>query len=500
MERGCVYMGKILVVDLQEGRCQEEDLSEEQIEEHVGGVALNLALYERFRERDPVIVGTGLLTGTFAPASCAGVVTARSPVTGGICHVPLLWQTAVELKYSGYDFVVLLGESARPVRLWLHDSLAELADAGDVWGKDVWETTDKLRFEHGDDYVQVLGIGPAGERQSLLGQLSENYWGSRDLYGLGALWGKKKLKALAVRGLGSLEVAEGFFDACVALKGEIASGRIQGAQGLVPILHHLGADAGGLKMLEARAHRNVASFNCPYPYNTFLMIDEEASLLKESAKAEPGLLLTDPAGVASLLFLGDGMPQVLRRINRYGLEPSACGVVLAARGAGGAVQAEGALADFVREGCSLEGEGARHVRGVAPWPLSDSPESRLVQAASLFSHALPPQPALGSFEDFSVPASPQERARWWLERQAVCLVLGVCPLSALLSPELSLERMADLASKACQWEDLMPETLRNKAWEVIGKSASLAGASGKLPASWAGPEFEASLQGLLQAP
>ena len=225
-----------------------------------------------------------------------------------------------------------------------------------------------------------------------------------------------------------------------------------------------------------------------------------ASLLKESAKAEPGLLLTDPAGVASLLFLGDGMPQVLRRINRYGLEPSACGVVLAARGAGGAVQAEGALADFVREGCSLEGEGARHVRGVAPWPLSDSPESRLVQAASLFSHALPPQPALGSFEDFSVPASPQERARWWLERQAVCLVLGVCPLSALLSPELSLERMADLASKACQWEDLMPETLRNKAWEVIGKSASLAGASGKLPASWAGPEFEASLQGLLQAP
>lgn len=500
MERASIYMGRILVVDLQEGRCEQEELTEELIEEHIGGVAFNVALYERFRDRDPVIVGTGPLTGTFAPASCAGVVTARSPATGGICHVPLLWQTAVEVKYSGFDFVVFLGESARPVRLWLHDELAELADAGSVWGKDVWETTDKLRFEHGDDYVQVLGIGPAGERQSLLGQLSENYWGSRDLYGLGALWGKKKLKALAARGLGTLEVQEGFFDACVSVKGEIASGRIRGVQGLVPILRHLGADAAGLKSLESRVHRNAASFNCPYPYNTFLMIEEEAALLKESSKLEPGILLTDPAGVASLLFLGDGMPTVLRRINRLGLEPSACGVLLAARGVRDAAQAEGMLEDFVREGCSLEGEGVRHVRGVAPWPLLDNPESRLVQAASLFSHALPPQPALGSFEDFSVPVNPQERARWWLERQAVCLLLGLCPLSALLSPELSLERMSDLAAKACQWDDLTPERLRNKAWETIGKSRALSRAAGKLPLSWQGPEFEASLEGALQAP
>lgn len=500
MDRASIYMGRILLVDLQEGRCEQEELTEELIEEHIGGVAFNVALYERFRDRDPVIVGTGPLTGTFAPASCAGVVTARSPATGGICHVPLLWQTAVEVKYSGFDFVVFLGESARPVRLWLHDELAELADAGSVWGKDVWETTDKLRFEHGDDYVQVLGIGPAGEGQSLLGQLSENYWGSRDLYGLGALWGKKKLKALAARGLGSLEVPEGFFDACVSVKGEIASGRIRGVQGLAPILRHLGADAAGLKSLERRVHRNAASFNCPYPYNTFLMIEEEATLRKESSKPEPGILLTDPAGVASLLFLGDGMPTVLRRINRLGLEPSACGALLAARGVGDAAQAEGMLGGFVREGCSLEGEGVRHVRGVAPWPLLDSPESRLVQAASLFSHALPPQPALGSFEDFSVLVNnPQERARWWLERQAVCLLLGLCPLTALLSPELSLERMSDLAAKACQWDDLRPERVRNRAWETIRKSLSLGSATGEVPPSWRGPELETFLKDL-QAP
>jgi len=498
MDRGNVYMGRILLVDLDKGSCEEEELSEDLIEEYIGGAAINLALYERFKDRDPVVLGTGLLTGTFAPAGCAGVLTGKSPVTDSVCHVPLLGQTAVELKYSGFDFVVILGKSEKPVRLWLHDELAEVAGASDVWGKDVWETTDKLRFEHGDDYVQILCIGPAGEKGSLLAQVSESYWGSRDIFGLGASLGKKKLKAIAMRGLGNLELAEGFFDECVQLKNEIASGRIRGFQGLVPILESLGADPGGLKALEARVHRNIASFNCTYPYNSFVMIEEDPKLLKESQKQEPGLLLTDPAGVASLLFLKEGLPAVLRKINRLGLEPAACGRILAQQGVSNVSEAEKSLAAFLVEGFSLDGQGVENVCGVAPWALPVHTEARLVQASCLFSHSLPPRPALGSFEDFSVSQNPVERARWWLERQATCLILGICPLSALLSPELSLEKMAGLAAKACQWDSLTEDAILGKARGVVRKTAVLGRPKGKVPPAWQDPEFESFSKGLLQ--
>ena len=77
-----VYMGRILVVDLNRGTCEEEELTEEMVNEHIGGAQINLALYNRYVDRDPIVFGTGLLTGTFAPSSCAGAVTGRSPKIG----------------------------------------------------------------------------------------------------------------------------------------------------------------------------------------------------------------------------------------------------------------------------------------------------------------------------------------------------------------------------------------------------------------------------------
>ena len=82
------YMGRILVADLNEGTCEEEELTEEMVSEHIGGAAINLALYKQHADRNPIILGTGLLTGTFVPSSCAGVMTAKSPVSGKVCHVP----------------------------------------------------------------------------------------------------------------------------------------------------------------------------------------------------------------------------------------------------------------------------------------------------------------------------------------------------------------------------------------------------------------------------
>ncbi len=183
----------------------------------------NIKLYEKYADRNPVILGSGLFTATFVPAACLGVATFKSPLNGGICHVPLTWQTGVELKLTGFDFVVMLGSSAKPVRLWLHDGLADVEDSADVWGKGTWETVDALRQTYGDDQVQVLSIGPAGESKSALAQVSESYWGSKDKAALGKVFGEKNVKAVALRGLGMLEVADGFFDRCSGLMKDMST-------------------------------------------------------------------------------------------------------------------------------------------------------------------------------------------------------------------------------------------------------------------------------------
>jgi aldehyde:ferredoxin oxidoreductase len=492
------YMGRILVVDLNEGTCEEEELSEEMVREHIGGSAINLALYERHLDRSPIVFGAGLLTGTFAPSSSAGVVTGKSPVTGRLCHVPLTLQSAVELKYSGFDFLVVLGESSKPVRLWLHDELAELADAGDLWGKSVWETTDKLRFEHGDDYVQVIGVGPAAEKGCRIAQFSEGAWGSRDVFGLGCAMGNRKLKAIAMRGLGSLEVAEGFFDACVQAQREIRKGAIFEKQGLPALLEALGLDSAALEPIRQRVHRHSASFNGAYAAHSFLMIDEPPDLLKESKQDEPGLLLTDPAGVISLAFLGEGLPVVLRLINRLGLDPVACGFIL---GKEEVTEKEAALRrvqSLADEGADLAGLGVDNVYGSAPWPLSETLEARLIQSVSAFSHAIPLRPLGGEWADFSVGGDPVERAQWWLDRMAASSILGICPVAALLSPEFSLERMADLAAKAVAWEDLNAEEIRRQGRRLLKRTHSLGDAEGTLPPSWTSADLDSAVKKLCE--
>ena len=493
-----VYMGRILVVDLNRGTCEEEELTEEMVNEDIGGAQINLALYNRYVDRDPIVFGTGLLTGTFAPSSCAGAVTGRSPITGRVCHVPLTWHTAVELKYTGFDFLVVLGESKKPVRLWLHDELAEVADAGDVWGRNVWETVDKLRFEHGDDYVQVIAVGPAGEKGCRMAQLSEGAWGSRDVFGMGLAMAKRNLKAIAMRGLGSLEVADGFFDACVQVQQEIRKGALYQRQGLVPLLEALGLDAAALEPIRKRVHRNTASFNCAYAANTFLMIDEPPDLLRESKRNEPGLLLTDPGGVISLLFLKDGLPVVLREINRLGLDPVACGALLKKEDVNGADEAARRVQSLAGQEGGLEEAGVESIYGAAPWPLSEVLEARLIQSVSIFSHALPLRPLGGEWTDFSVGTDPAERAQGWLDRMAACSILGICPISALLSPALTLERMAHLGAKAVGWDELSEEKLLKQARRLVRETHSLGAEQGGIPSSWVSPDLDEALARLQQ--
>jgi aldehyde:ferredoxin oxidoreductase len=375
-------------------------------------------------------------------------MTAKSPITGKIAHVPFGWQTGVELKLTGFDFVVVLGKAAAPVRLWLHDGLSDINDSADIWGKDVWESTDKMREVYGDDMAQMLVIGKAGENKNPLAVVSENYWGGKDKAGLGAVFGAKNLKAVAMRGLGSLEVADGFFVKCMELKNKIVAGAIKGKAGLFDIGTALGIDAAALDKLKSQTHRNDAAYNCAYPYYTFLKYNEAPTFMDMmGGSKEPGCLVSDLMGFASLAAAGVDAARAMETCYRLGLEPAAAGALLKKQGVG----IDGL--DGLASGGAAD--------GLAAWTVGGALDSAIAAQTTAFSMAVPTRAIFGGQLD----------ADGWIKRQALAYVLGIDPVIAVLCPEITGEHMAELVQISAEWDDFSADTLNNICAELVKKSA-----------------------------
>jgi len=201
------YMGKILFVDLTQGVCQEEALSEEICRDFMGGYGIGARLlYERMKPRvDPLgpdnMLGflTGPLTGT--PALCSGrfVVVGKSPLTGTWGDANCGGNFGPYLKFAGFDGIFFSGISPKPIYLYIENGKPELKDAQQLWGKDCLDTDDMLKNIHGKA-TSVACIGPSGENLSLTAAIINEKGRAAGRSGLGAVMGSKKLKALAVKG------------------------------------------------------------------------------------------------------------------------------------------------------------------------------------------------------------------------------------------------------------------------------------------------------------
>ena len=206
----------------------------------------------------------------------------------------------------------------------MHDGVADISDAKDVWGKDVWASTDTIRELMGDQLIQVLTIGKAGESESDFAQVCINYWASGDRWGFGKLFGQKKLKGVALRGMSLLEVsdAEGFVQQCKELLSALKAGAFAGKKGIAELSVAIGEED-IQKWLAPLVHRHESCFNTPFPTNTFVFLDEDPGLLKESEKNEPGFLVTDLYGLLGFKKLGLSAADacaLLRECARYGID------------------------------------------------------------------------------------------------------------------------------------------------------------------------------------
>jgi aldehyde:ferredoxin oxidoreductase len=203
------WAGKILKVDLTGGSTWREDISAELLHQYLGGRGLGVRLMrDRFRldpfdPDTPLIFATGPLCGTKAPASARVSVVSRSPLTGTVFSSSLGGVFALRLKGAGLDALHITGESRSPVVLTISGGNAALIPADILWGKDVTETVLSLA-ERGS----VAAIGPAGENGVLFAGIMTGEGNSTARGGLGAVMGRKRLKAVVVAGDAVTSVAD----------------------------------------------------------------------------------------------------------------------------------------------------------------------------------------------------------------------------------------------------------------------------------------------------
>jgi len=210
------YMGKILRVDLSRGELREEPLNEEYIRAFLGGTGLSARIVYDMVDSDtdplgpenPLVFMTGPLVGTVMPSAGRCSVCALSPLTG-------IWGEATtggffgpELRFAGYDGVIVTGRATKPVWLSIVEGHAELNDATDIWGSDSYATQERVRQALAEPKARVACIGTAGENQVRMAAVMNDHGRAAGRTGMGAVMGSKNLKAIGVRGTAKVPVAD----------------------------------------------------------------------------------------------------------------------------------------------------------------------------------------------------------------------------------------------------------------------------------------------------
>jgi len=210
------YQGKVLRLDLSTGTSTVEPLNMEWAERYIGGKGLLLRYMwdevppkvDPWAPESPVILMTGPFAGTNVSTASRLVVGCKSPQTGILNDSYVGGSFAPELKFAGYDVVIITGESPEPVVVTIKDDVVSFIPARPkYWGLETSAIEQAMRDDFDPD-AKTLSIGPGGEQQILWACLSTDQYHKAGRGGHGALWGHKKLKAIAVRGTGTVSVGD----------------------------------------------------------------------------------------------------------------------------------------------------------------------------------------------------------------------------------------------------------------------------------------------------
>ncbi len=351
------YAGKYLRIDLSQRRIEVEKLDEGVARKYWGGRGWGAYLLlkelkggtDPFSPENKVLFLTGPLQGTLTPYAPKFVVITKSALSGTFTRAVSGGQWGPELKFAGYDGVVVEGVSSKPVYIFIDDDNVEIRDATHLWGTTTGETEKAIKEELEDKTVRIVSIGQAGERRVRFANvIHESRAAARG--GSGAVMGSKNLKAIAVRGTKGTEVADLdrfktlLAETYEAIKNDPASpGRIKyGTTGSVAIVHELGVmpvmnysrgvfegieGLTGETMRQKIVIHDESCFGCPLPCGKLSLIKDgpyAGTVLQGPQYESIGLLGTN-CGVSSI----EAVARANYLCNEYGMDTISTGNVIA---------------------------------------------------------------------------------------------------------------------------------------------------------------------------
>jgi aldehyde:ferredoxin oxidoreductase len=257
---------KILRVNLTKGTCKDEPLNMDWAMKYLGqrGLATKYFVEEVDPKVDPLspdnklIMTTGPLTGTCASTAGRYSVVTKGALTGAIACSNSGGFFGNEMKNAGYDMIIFEGKAKKPTYLFLQNGKADLLDAGEFWGKTVWDTEDGIKKKHQDPLIRVASIGVAGEKGVKFACVINDMHRAAGRSGVGAVMGSKNLKAVAIRGTLGVKVKDPkrFLEATQKGKKVLADNAVTGqglpkygTQVLMNVINEVGA-------LPTRNHRD----------------------------------------------------------------------------------------------------------------------------------------------------------------------------------------------------------------------------------------------------
>lgn len=299
------YCGKILTIDLSNSKISECEMISKDGTDFLGGFGMNTKILldemepsiDALSEKNVLTFGVGPLVGTFAPTANRTEISAKSPLTGlmGTSNSGYSW--GPELKYAGYDNIVIKGKAEKPVYIFINNENVRIIDAMNLWGKNSWETIREIKAQLGQKEASVACIGVGGENLVRFASIENGFYGAWGRTGLGAVMGSKNLKAVVVKGNRDLTVAEPekFQEAVSEMRSSITNHptfkpwSTFGSMVAVDVNYDLGAVTGydqselvgedfiknlGRKNLLKYKKRSLACTACPLACSPWVEIDE----------------------------------------------------------------------------------------------------------------------------------------------------------------------------------------------------------------------------------
>ncbi len=415
------YNMRMAIVDLAQSSAEILPLSSQLPAETIGGAALNLRLFEQYRDDDPLVFGVGPLTGSFAPGSCLLVATFRPPVSGEICHIPLMLRAGPEMKFSGIDFLIIRGRAPRPQALYVDDGIVELLPAEYIRELHIPEAMNALRQSDRSLSRSTILTGPAADHGVSHAAISLGAWGSLDKRGL-ALWmAARNLKAINFSGTGGLAFGSDNLAMGRRMAQCLASHNGFKREGFLAILNRVGVETEVRKIIVRSKKKDLACYNCPFPCMSYVEFRWRDPRLKGARKIKGGMFLLDHTGFIAMARKRHADALVLmRECHRFGLDPSAVARVLPQEG-----NMETSL-DSIAEMARVAGGETKMEEDHAIDQLCQGKIP--LKEYALFGLGIPP----------ILPSGTDVDSEFWGKRVAMSMILGLCPTLMLLFPTIDV--------------------------------------------------------------